>query len=352
MDIERQPFGTAPDGQAVELYTLTNASGLRARIMTYGGTIISLEVPDRTGKLDDVVLGFETLAQYVKDSPKFGCVCGRYANRIGKARFVLDGVEYTLAKNVGKNHLHGGVKGFDKMVWQAEPVKGPDAVGVKMTYLSADGQEGYPGNLSCTMTYTLTNENELRIDYEARADKPTHVNLTNHSYFNLAGQGSGDVLGHTLTINADRFTPTDKDQIPTGEVRSVKGTPMDFTRPTAIGARIDQDDEQLRIGKGYDHNWVLNGAGGSLALAAEACEPKTGRVMRVYTTEPGVQLYTGNHLDGHHVGKGGKSYGRRSGFCLETQHFPDSPNKPEFPSTILRPGQTYRTTTVFAFSAR
>jgi aldose 1-epimerase len=352
MSVQREPFGVTPDGKTVDLYTLVNSHGLRARIMTYGGTIVSLEVPDRDGKLADVVLGFETLAEYIKDSPHFGCVCGRYANRIGKGGFTLDGVQYTLARNNDGNHLHGGIKGFDKKVWQAQPVEEPAAVGVRMTYLSRDGEEGYPGNLSCTMTYVLTNGNELQIDYDARTDKATPVNLTNHSYFNLAGQGNGDILGHVLTIFADRFTPTDKGQIPTGELRSVKGTPLDFTKPMAIGARIDQDDEQLRFGHGYDHNWVLNSGGGTLALAAEVYEPRTGRMMRVLTTEPGIQLYTGNFLDGHHVGKGKRVYGRRAALCLETQHFPDSPNKPGFPSTIVRPGQTYKTKTVYAFSMR
>ncbi|MBN1342979.1 MAG: galactose mutarotase [Phycisphaerae bacterium] len=352
MGIQKQPFAKTPHGQVVDLYTLTNAGGVRARIMTYGGTIVSLEVPDREGKLGDVVLGFDTLAEYIKDSPHFGCVCGRFANRIAKGRFTLDGVEYKLATNNGPNHLHGGIKGFDKAVWKTEPVEKSGAAGVRMTYTSADGEEGYPGALTCKMTYTLTYDNELRIDYQARTDKPTPLNLTNHTYFNLAGAGTGDINNHELMINADRFTPTDATQIPTGELRPVEGTPMDFRKPTPIGARIDADDEQLRTGSGYDHNWVLNSADGSLALAAEVYEPTTGRVMRTYTTEPGVQLYTANHLDGHHVGKAGKRYGRRGALCLETQHFPDSPNKPDFPSTILRPGQTYAQTTVYAFATR
>jgi aldose 1-epimerase len=352
MNLRKQPFGTTPDGQAVELYTLANDKGARARIMTYGGTIVSLEVPGRDGKIDDVVLGFDTLDEYIKDSPHFGCICGRYANRIGKARFVLDGVEYTLAKNNRENHLHGGTKAFDKKVWQTDPVEQPKAVGMKMRYLSRDGEEGYPGNLSCTVTCLLTDDNSLQIEYEARTDKPTPVNLTNHSYFNLVGQGNGDILNHVLTIHADQFTPTDEGQIPTGELRSVKGTPLDFTRPTAVGARIAQEDESLRIGSGYDHNWVLGCCGHSLTLAAEVYEPRSGRVMQVLTTEPGIQLYTGNFLDGHHRGKGGRTYVRRGGLCLETQHFPDSPNKPAFPSTILRPGQVYRTKTLYAFSTR
>lgn len=352
MSIRKQPFGKTAGGQAVDLFELTNAAGPRAAIMTYGATVVSLEVPDRNGKPGDVVLGFETLDEYVKYSPHFGCACGRYANRIAKGRFTLDGAEYSLAVNNGENHLHGGIKGFDKVVWKAEPVDRPGAVAVKMTYLSADGEEGYPGNLSCEITYSLTSDNALRIDYKATTDKPTVVNLTNHSYFNLAGHGVGNILGHQLMINADRFTPTDKGQIPTGELRDVKGTPMDFTRPTAVGARIDQDDEQLRAGGGYDHNWVINGSDESPALAAEVYEPTTGRVMRVHTTEPGIQLYTGNHLNGRLVGKGGKTYAKRSALCLETQHFPDSPNKSDFPTTTLRPGETYTQTTIYSFTAR
>ncbi len=352
MDSQTQPFGKTPDGDEVQLVMLTNDNGLRARIMSHGGTVISLEVPDRDGKLDDVVLGFETLEEYIKDSPHFGCVCGRFANRIAGGRFVLDGVEYTLATNNGPNHLHGGIKAFDKVVWSSEPVERPDAVGVRMTYLSVDGEEGYPGNLSCALTYLLTGDDALRIDYEATTDAPTVINLTNHSYFNLAGHGRGDVLAHELTIDGDRFTPTDAGQIPTGELRDVRGTPMDFTRPAAIGARIDQDDEQLHLGKGYDHNWALNSGHGSLALAAEVYEPTTGRVMEVHTTEPGVQLYTANNLDGHHVGKGGRAYHARHALCLETQHFPNAPNQPTFPSTVLRPGETYTQTTVYRFLAR
>ncbi len=352
MPVQKQPFGATSDGHKADIYTLTNTHGVHARITNYGGTIVSLDVPDRKGRLGDVELGFDTLEQYIKDSPHFGCICGRYANRIAKGRFVLDGVEYTLAVNNGPNHLHGGRKGFDKMIWNAEPVEQAGAVGVRMTYLSHDGEEGYPGNLSCTLTYLLTHDNKLQIDYEARTDKPTPINLTNHSYFNLAGHGNGDILNHVLTIHADRFTPTDETQIPTGELRSVKGTPMDFTQPVPIGARIGLDDPQLRIGRGYDCNWVLNSGGGSLAPAAEVYEPNSGRVMKVLTTEPAIQLYTANHLDGHHVGKGGKRYVRHGALCLETQHYPDSPNKPHFPSTILRPGKAFRSTTVYAFSAR
>jgi len=349
MNIERQPFGTTPAGAEVELYTLVNANGLRARIMTYGGIVVSLETPDRDGKLADVTLGYDTLQEYIRDNPYFGSVVGRYGNRIGKARFTLDGVEYVLAANDGENHLHGGLRGFDKVVWRAEPVERDDAVGVKLHYVSKDGEEGYPGTLTCTLTYLLTNNDELRIEYEAETDKPTPVNLTHHSYFNLAGQGTGDILGHELMINADRFTPVDASLIPTGELRSVEDTPMDFRTAKPIGRDIGQDDEQLRLGKGYDHNWVLNDADGSLALAARAFEPTTGRVMEVYTTEPGIQFYSGNFLDGSNVGKGGKVYEHRYGFCLETQHFPDSPNKPNFPSVILRPGDRYTSTTMYKF---
>ncbi|HUW19301.1 MAG TPA: aldose epimerase family protein [Sedimentisphaerales bacterium] len=352
MDIKKEIFGKMPDGREVELYTLTNANGLKARIMTYGGIVVSLEVPDRNGKLGDIVLGFDTLEDYLKGHPYFGSIVGRYGNRIGKGRFTLDGVEYKLATNNGENHLHGGIKGFDKVVWDAEPVRQNDAVGVKLTYLSKDGEEGYPGNLSCTVIYTLTNNDELKIDYAATTDKATPVNLTHHSYFNLAGQGTGDILGHELMLNAERFTPVDKGLIPTGELRSVKGTPMDFTEPMAIGARINQDDEQLKFGLGYDHNFVLNSGGGALALAAKVYEPTTGRVMEIYTTEPGIQFYSGNFLDGTNIGKGGKVYKYRYGFCLETQHFPDSPNKPNFPPVILKPGQKYTHVTIHKFYTR
>jgi aldose 1-epimerase len=349
MDIRKEIFGKMADGREVELYTLTNSNGVKTRIMTYGGIVVSLEVPDRNGKLGDIVLGFDTLEEYLKGHPYFGSIVGRYGNRIGKGRFTLDGVEYKLATNNGENHLHGGVKGFDKVVWDAEPVREDNAVGVKLSYLSKDGEEGYPGNLSCVVIYTLTNKDELRINYEAQTDKSTPVNLTHHSYFNLAGQGTGDILGHELMLSADRFTPVDEGLIPTGELRSVKGTPMDFTKPTAIGARINQEDEQLRFGKGYDHNFALNSGGVALALAARVYEPSSGRVMEISTTEPGIQFYSGNFLDGSNIGKGGKVYKHRYGFCLETQHFPDSPNKPNFPSVILNPGRKYRHVTVHKF---
>lgn len=352
MDVQKEIFGKLPDGRQVELYTLTNANGARARIMTYGGILVSLEVPDRSGRLDDVTLGFDNLQAYLKGHPYFGALVGRYGNRIGKGAFTLDGVTYQLAKNNDENHLHGGIKGFDKVLWDAEPAKEDNAVGVRLSYLSKDGQENYPGNLACTVIYTLTNDDELKISYQATTDKATPINLTHHSYFNLAGQGNSDILGHEMMLNADRFTPVDKGLIPTGELRPVKGTPMDFTEPTAIGARIEQDDEQLKFGGGYDHNWVLNKNDDSLTLAARVYEPTTGRVMEVYTTEPGIQFYSGNFLDGTITGKGARVYKHRYGFCLETQHFPDSPNKPNFPSVILRPGEKYTHLTVFKFSVR
>jgi len=352
MSIQEQSFGQTPDGHKVKLYTLTNSNGLKARIMTYGATVVSLEVPDRNGKLGDITLGYDDLDGYVKNNPYFGAIVGRYGNRIAKGRFTLDGTTYQLATNNGENHLHGGIKGFDKVVWDAEPVKQKDAVGVKLTYLSKDGEEGYPGNLKCSVTYTLTNDDELKLNYEAETDKATVINLTHHSYFNLAGQGKGDILGHELMINADKFTPIDNGLIPTGQLQTVKGTPMDFTKPCAIGAHINDDFEQLKFGLGYDHNWVLNKKGQELTLAARVYEPNSGRVLEIYTTEPGIQFYSGNFLDGTITGKQGKVYEHRYGFCLETQHYPDSPNKPNFPSTILRPGQIYQTTTIHKFSAK
>ncbi len=348
--VKKEVFGKTPDGQEVEIYTLTNAAGVEARIMTYGAIVVSLKAPDRAGKLEDVVLGFDDLDSYLKGHPFFGAIAGRYANRIGKARFSLNGVEYKLAVNNGPNSLHGGTKGFDKYVWKAKPVPVKDGAALELTHVSRDGDEGYPGTLSVKVTYTLTGDNGLRIDYLATTDKDTVVNLTNHSYFNLAGAGKGDILQHRVMINADRFTPVDETLIPTGELRSVKGTPFDFTAMTAIGARVDADEEQMKFGKGYDHNFVLNGQAGTLRLAAKAEDPASGRMMEVWTTEPGVQLYIGNFLDGSKIGKGGKPYPRRSGFCFETQHFPDSPNKPAFPSTVLKKGAQYRSTTIYKFT--
>lgn len=347
--IERSAFGKMPDGQAIGLYTLTNSSGMKVTVTNYGGHVVSINVPDRHGKMADVVLGFDHLDGYLGNNPFFGALVGRYANRIGKAEFKLDGVEYKLAKNDGPNSLHGGLKGFDKQVWKAHEVSHPHPA-LELTYLSKDGEEGYPGNLSVKVVYTLTDSSELRIDYTATTDKDTVLNLTNHSYFNLAGEGNGDILKQVMMINADRFTPVDATLIPTGELRSVAGTPLDFRKPTAIGARINADDEQLKRGHGYDHNFVINRTGPGLALAARAFDPESGRVLEVLTTQPGVQFYTGNFLDGGVHGKGGKAYARRAAFCLETQHFPDSPNKPSFPTSELKPGQTYHETTVYKFS--
>lgn len=351
MDIDVKPFGTTPDGQEVRLYSLRNATGMTAQIMTYGAIVVSLDVPDRDGNMADVVLGYDTLQGYIKETPYFGAIVGRYGNRIGKGKFTLDGVTYTLATNNDENHLHGGIKGFDKVVWDDEPLWRPDGVGVKLRYLSADGEEGYPGNLQATVIYVLTNKNELRIEYEATTDKATPVNLTHHGYFNLTG-GQRDILGHELMLNADKCTPVDAGLIPTGHLVDVTGTPMDFRKSTPIGARIEEDYEQLKFGGGYDHNWVLNKKGKTMTLAAKVYEPTTGRVMEVRTAEPGVQFYAGNFLDGTITGKRGIVYQHRYGFCLETQHFPDSPNKPGFPSTILRPGGKYETTTVYRFSTK
>lgn len=350
--IKKEEFGTTKDGTPVERYTLANTHGMEVRAMTYGGIVTNLRVPDKAGKLDDVVLGFDNLAGYMDNKPYFGAIIGRYANRIAKGKFTLDWKEYTLAVNNGPNSLHGGLRGFDKVVWHAEPFEKNDAVGIVFTYLSKDGEEGYPGNLNTKVTYTLTDNDELTFDYEATTDKATPVNLTQHSYFNLAGEGHGDILGHLLRLNASRFTPVDKDLIPTGELRSVRGIPLDFTSPTAIGARINDKYEQLVIAGGYDHNYVIDHSADAMGLAARVEEPTTGRVMEVYTTEPGVQFYSGNFLDGTITGKQGHVYNRRNGFCLETQHYPDSPNHPEFPSTILRPGKTFHSRTSYKFLTR
>ena len=350
--ISQQTFGKTQDGTAVDIFTLTNSNGVEVRAITYGGIIVSLRTPDKNGKLDDIVLGFDTLDSYLGKHPYFGAIIGRYGNRIGNAKFTLDGVEYKLAANNGPNSLHGGLKGFDKAVWKAQSLENDQGVGVVFTHTSPDSEEGYPGNLAAKVTYTLTNQNELIFDYEATTDKPTPVNLTQHTYFNLAGAGKGDVLGHEVLLNADSFTPVDSNLIPTGEIRKVAGTPFDFTKPTAVGARINQDDEQLKLAGGYDHDFVINRRGEEPSLAARVYEPTSGRVLEVSTTQPGVQLYTGNFLDGTLTGKGGHVYQKRSGLCLETQHFPDSPNKPDFPSTILRPGETYRSRTIFKFSVR
>jgi len=347
--ITRKGFGKTADERTIDLYTLTNSHGMRVAITNYGGIIVSIVVADRNGKPGDVVLGFDNLEGYLSKEPYFGALIGRYGNRIGNARFKLDGAEYKLPANDGPNSLHGGLRGFDKRVWTAREIHGEHPA-LELTYLSKDGEEGYPGNLSAKVVYSLTEDNALRIDYTATTDKDTVLNLTNHSYFNLAGEGNGDILKHEIMINADRFTPIDSTLIPTGELRKVENTPFDFRRPALIGTRVDANDEQIKFGKGYDHNYVLSRSGAGLSLAARVTDSESGRVLEVRTTQPGLQFYTGNFLDGSIHGKGGKPYGRRSAFCLETQHFPDSPNKPSFPSTVLKPGETYRESTVFRFS--
>ncbi len=346
----KKPWGKTPDGQAVDLYVLTNRAGMEMAITTYGGAVVSLKTPDRSGKLGDVVLGYDSLEGYVNDKAYLGAIVGRYGNRIAHAQFSLDGKTYTLAKNNGENSLHGGIKGFNKAVWTAKEISTRGGPSLELSYLSKDGEEGFAGNLKVTVTYLLLDNNALRIEYSATTDKKTVVNLTNHSYFNLAGPG-GDILSTVLMVEADKFTPVDAGLIPTGELRDVSGTPFDFRKPTAIGARIEQDDEQLKLGHGYDHNFVLRRAAGERAetLAARAVDPASGRVLEVWTTEPGVQLYTSNFLDGV-KGKGGVTYTRRSAFCLETQHFPDSPNQAKFPSAVLSPGETYHTSTTFKFT--
>ncbi len=356
-NITKQPFGTTPDGQAVDLYTLRNAKGAEAKIMTYGGIVQSLKVPDRNGNFADVVLGFDNLGGYTSDAylrgcPYFGALIGRYGNRIGGAKFTLDGKIYQLPANDHGNTLHGGVKGFDKVVWQGTPKMTSKGPSVELTYVSKDGDQGFPGTLTVTAVYTLTDKNELRIDFKATTDKPTVVNLTHHSYFNLRGQGDGDILSHEVTIKSDKTTAVDKFLIPTGEYLSVDGTPFDFRKPMAIGARINDPNQQLQYGPGYDHNWVINKSLGKLGVQATVYEPTTGRTMEVSSTEPGLQFYAGNFLDGTITGKAGKVYQRRTGFCMDPQHYPDSPNKPQFPSTTLRPGETYKTTIIYKFGAK
>ncbi len=344
----KRDFGALPDGTRIEQYVLTNRNGMKAGIITYGAILTELTAPDRNGKWDDVVLGFDNLDGYLKGHPFFGATVGRVANRIAKGKFTLDGKDYTLFVNNGPNALHGGKKGFDKVVWRAESRPNQDGPSVTFTYKSADGEEGYPGNLTASVTYTLTNDNSLRLDYRATTDKPTPVNLTNHTYFNLAGAQAKDILDHEIMFNADRYTPADETLIPTGEIRAVQGTPLDFTQPMKIGARIDQ----LKPNPGgYDHNIVLKDGAG-LKFAARASEPASGRILEMHTTEPGVQFYTGNFLDGKVKGKGGVAHGKHAAFCLEAQHFPDSVNHPSFPTTILKPGETYHQTTVYKFSAK
>jgi len=352
-ELKRTPFGSTADGQPVELFTLTNGHGIEVQLTNYGGIITSLKTPDRLGRFDDIVLGYETLSGYLRNSPYFGAIVGRYGNRIAKGKFTLDGTTYRLAVNNGPNSLHGGIRGFDKVVWKAEPFRSDGTEGVALEYTSADMEEGYPGTLRARVTYTLTDDNRLIVDYQATSDKPTPVNLTQHSYWNLAGDGSRDILAHVLTINADSMTPVDSTLIPTGEISPVAGTPFDFRTPMPIGARIDQRrNTQIRYGGGYDHNFVLNRGGAaadSLVHAVHIAESSTGRTLDIFTTEPGIQFYSGNFLDGTITGKAGHIYKHRYGLALETQHYPDSPNHPNFPSTILRPGRQYRSRTVFAF---
>lgn len=347
MSITKADFGKTKEGAGVTLFTCTNKNGLVMKVMSYGATVVSLETPDKNGKLANIQLGFPKLEGYLQRHPYFGSTVGRYGNRIAKGRFSIDGKEYKLATNNGPNHLHGGIKGFDAVLWKAEEVKGADSAGVKFTYKSKDGEEGYPGNLDVSVVYSLTNNNEMRIEYTATTDRPTVVNLTNHCYWNLGGAGSGDILKTQLMLAADKYLPIDAGSIPTGELAPVKGTPMDFTTPHAIGERIGELKKEPHQTKGYDHCYVLRAQDGKLALAARAKDPASGRVMEVHTTEPGIQLYCGNFLDGSASGGG---YKQHEAFCLETQHFPDSPNQPKFPTTVLRPGERYRSTTVHKFS--
>ncbi|HTC66924.1 MAG TPA: aldose epimerase family protein [Candidatus Acidoferrum sp.] len=353
--VQIQPFGAIAAGQKTDLYVLRNSRGMVVAISNYGATVVSIRVPDRAGKFEDIVLGYETAKEYEDGTAHFGGTVGRYANRIAHGSFTLAGKTYTLPKNNGENTLHGGLLSFDKKIWAAKEVPSKDGVAVEFTYVSPDGEEGFPGTMTVTVVFTLLNtKDELRIDYAASTDKPTVVNLTNHSYFDLAGQGNGDILSQTLQLNASKFTPVDAGLIPTGELRDVKNTPFDFTRPVAIGERINGADEQLKLGRGYDHNWVVDRKIGASAieLAAVARDPKSGRVLEVLTTEPGIQFYTGNFLDGTAHGKGGKVYEQRYAFCLETQHFPDSPNHPGFPSTTLFPSKPFHSTTIFRFSVK
>ncbi|MEX0585914.1 MAG: aldose epimerase family protein [Pirellulales bacterium] len=345
--VTEKPYGKTRDGQSVTEYTLTNPNGITVKLLNYGALVSSIQTPDKNGKPGEITLGFNDFAGWEKNGPYFGVTTGRYCNRIAKGKFTLDGKEYTLATNNGENHLHGGVTGFNRRLWSGKMVRADAGAAIEFTYLSKDGEEGYPGNLNTTVVYTLTPNNELRIDYKAATDKPTHVNLTNHSYFNLAGRGSGEVLKHEIMIQGSRYLPVDDGGIPTGELAPVKGTPMDLTKPTAIGEKIK---EVVGGHGGYDHCYVLDkSAAGKLELAARVHDPKSGRVMEILTTEPGIQFYTGNFLDGTADVAGNKQHG---GFCLETQHYPDSPNQPSFPTTALRPGETFRSTTVHRFSVR
>lgn len=349
-ELKKDQWGEMPSGEQIDIYTLRNANGIEATITNYGGRVVTLKTPDRSQQFEDIVLGFDNLDGYLAKNPYFGALVGRYANRIGNAQFTLGRKTYHLARNDGPNSLHGGTQGFDKVVWKANAVEGGANPALELNYLSQDGEENYPGNLNVTVRYTLTDKNQLQIDYHATTDQETILNLTNHSYFNLAGHAAGTILDHLVTINADEFLPVNEHLIPTGEKRKVAGTPFDFRKLEQIGKSIDGNDQQLKYGIGFDHNYILNRKQLSLVPAARVTHPGTGRSLEVSTTEPGTQFYTGNHLDGSAQGKGGTVYGFRSGLCLETQHFPDSPNHPEFPSTQLKPGQVYRSTTVFTFS--
>ncbi len=350
VQLTKKSFGTTPEGRQVDLYTFENSAGMKVSIMTYGGIITKIITPDKNGELDDITLGFDSLEGYLEDHPYFGALVGRYGNRIAEGKFTLNGKEYTLAQNNGPNALHGGEEGFDKKVWQAKEIEQDELPALELTYLSEDAEEGYPGNLKCKVIYSLNNDNELQIEYFAETDEPTPVNLTNHAYFNLGGHtNSRNILNHMMLLNADRFTPVDDTLIPNGELQSVKGSPMDFTTPHAIGKRINSDYEQIGKGGGYDHNFVLNKSGDSMTFGGRVCDPNSGRLLEFYTTQPGVQFYTGNFLDGTLTGKNDVVYKHRYGFCLETQHFPDSPNQPNFPSTILKPGETYHHITVYKF---
>lgn len=350
--VVREPFGEMPDGKNVTLYTLKNKNGLTMGVINYGGIIVSLKAPDKNGTFEDVVLGFDSLSDYIKNNPYFGAIVGRFGNRIANAKFTLDGQEHTLAANDGANHLHGGIKGFDKVYWEIAVIDSLDQPSIKLSYVSPDGEEGYPGTLDVEVVYTLTNEDALQIDYTATTDKKTVLNLTQHSYFNLSGNMEEDILDDILMINADTFLPVNRTLIPTGELQPVENTPFDFTEPTAIGARINDEHTQIAYGGGYDHCWVLNEEVDLENPAATVYDSTSGRFMEVFTTEPGIQFYAGNFLDGSNAGKGGTAYGKRSGLCLETQHFPDSPNQPEFPSVELNPGETYETTTIYKFSVK
>ena len=345
-------FGNMPDSTIVEQYKLTNKNGVEVDIITYGGRITSLKVPNKKGNIENVVLGFDNLEDYLKENPFFGALIGRYGNRIANGNFTLEGNEYTLATNNGENHLHGGLVGFDSVVWEAEPIERTDNSALKLTYLSKDGEEGYPGNLKVTVIYTLSNDNALEVSYKATTDKATVVNLTQHAYFNLTGDFSKDILNHDLVLNADAFLPVDNRLIPTGEIRNVKGTPFDFTSIKKIGKEIEVDNEQLKLGGGYDHCWVLNGEKGNMRFVASAHDEISGRFMEVFSEEPGMQLYTGNFLDGSLPIPNGGTYKKRTGFCLETQHYPDSPNQKKFPTTTLKPGETYSTKTTYKFSTK